>query len=381
MPYDQRIPITDAVTATWIVIAILLVAVLASIRRSVDREILPPSVSQELKGFGMLAVVFGHIGFFLVDDPGFLWPLSIASGLGVDVFLFLSGYGLTVGMLKKPMRVLDFYQRRLVKVFVPFWIALIGFFVVDYLLLDRTYPAGYVTRSLFGLFPVADMATDVNSVFWYITWIAFYYLLFPIFFMPKRPWLTAILLFLAGTLVVRLHPAWFALVIRLYEVHTLTFPLGVLAAWWLYTGSAGGQAVRVTLQQRRQALPGPHYAFALLALILVFGYLATHSGVNQGAWKEQSANILILFSLVALFSLKRFDIGLLAFFGTYSYEIYLLHWPILSRYDVFFNHVPAWAAVVLYLLTFIGLAWGMSTLTTPISRWLEPVKAARPNMP
>lgn len=321
----------------------------------------------------MLGVLFGHIGYFLVDDSRFLWPLSIVSGLGVDIFLFLSGFGLTVGMLNKPMRIFDFYRRRLIKVFIPFWIALIAFFTIDAWLLQRTYSVTYVLRSLFGLFPVADMPTDVNSVFWYITWILFYYLLFPIVFARQRPWLTALLLWVAGMLVVALHPDWFGPVIRLYEVHTLAFPLGVLAAWWLHGCAVRGQSLRVALRQQREIMPAPAYTAALIGLVIVFGYFATHSGVNQGAWKEQSLNILLLLSLTALFSLKKFDIGIFAFFGVYSYEIYLLHWPILSRYDLFFHSLSAWSAMFMYLVFFVALAWAMQKITAPVGAFFDSV--------
>lgn len=371
MPYDQRIPVLDAVDATWIIVGVLAVALITSIRRGAEREILPPSVSQELKGVAVLAVVFGHIGFFLVDDPRLLWPLSIASGLGVDIFLFLSGYGLTVGMIKATLGAGDFYHRRLLRVFIPLWIALIVFFALDALVLERTYPASYVIRSLLGLFPVADMATDVNSAFWYITWILLYYLLFPIFFVPQRPWLSAVLLFVAGTLVVELHPAWFAQVIRLYQVHTLAFPLGVLAAWGLYSLTWDRTPLRTVLQQWRETLSMPGYACLLLGLAVIVGYLATHSGVNQGPWREQSINILILVALLALFSLKKFRVGLFALFGLYSYEIYLLHWPLLSRYDQFFDRLPAWLAILVYLLLFVALAWAMQKLTEPVGALFE----------
>lgn len=371
MPYDQRIPVIDAVGATWIIMGVLAVALIASIRRGAEREILPPSVSQELKGVAVLAVVFGHIGFFLVDDHRLLWPLSIASGLGVDIFLFLSGYGLTVGMMKATLGAGDFYHRRLLRVFIPLWIALVVFFILDALVLGRTYPASYVIRSLLGLFPVADMATDVNSAFWYITWILLYYLLFPIFFVPRRPWLSAVLLFVAGTLVVELHPAWFAQVIRLYQVHTLAFPLGVLAAWGLYSLKWDRTPLRAVLQQWRETLSVPWYACLLLGLTVIVGYLATHSGVNQGPWREQSINILILLALLALFSVKKFNVGLFALFGLYSYEIYLLHWPLLARYDQFFHRLPAWLAILVYLLLFVALAWAMQKLTEPVGALFE----------
>lgn len=371
MPQNQRILITDPIFATWIIIAVLLAWLLLSIRRSTSSEILPPSVSNELKGFGMLTVLFGHIGYFLVNDWHFLKPLSIMSGVGVDVFLFLSGYGLTVGMLKKSLPALEFYRRRMIKVFLPFWVALIGFFILDAIVLERSYPPSYMLRSIVGLFPVADMATDVNSVFWYITWILFYYLLFPLLFMRERPWLSALILFVAGQSVVLLKPEWFKLVTRLYEVHTLAFPLGVLTAWLMYHKDKLHITLREHIANWRNNLQPWLYIALLAGLYGLFSWYATHSGVNQGPWKEQGINLIILFSAIGFFSLKNFTFGLFDFFGKYSYEIYLLHWPLLSRYDYFFAHLPAWLALFAYLALFVALAWLMQKVTEPLGNLFD----------
>jgi peptidoglycan/LPS O-acetylase OafA/YrhL len=371
MPQDQRILITDPLFATWIILAVLVAWLLLSIRRNASTDILPPSVSNELKGFGMLTVLFGHIGYFLVNDWHFLKPLSIMSGVGVDVFLFLSGYGLTVGMMKKSLPALEFYQRRMIKVFLPFWVALIGFFILDAVVLDRTYPLHYILRSVVGLFPVADMATDVNSVFWYITWILFYYLLFPLVFIRSKPWLTAIILFIIGQGIVELNPDWFKLVIRLYEVHTVALPLGVLSAWLLYKNTGEQKPLRDTLKDWRIQLSTPHYIGLMLILAAIFVWFATHSGVNKGPLKEQSVNLIILLSAVSFFTLKKFSFGLFDFFGKYSYEIYLLHWPLLSRYDYFFAHLPAWLAMFAYLAFFVALAWLMQRVTEPLGSFFD----------
>jgi peptidoglycan/LPS O-acetylase OafA/YrhL len=374
MPHDQRIFIADPLFSTWIIIAVLLVCLLLSIRRCTTTEIFSPGVSQELKGFGMLTVLFGHIGYFLVNDWHFLKPLSVMSGVGVDVFLFLSGYGLTIGMMKKSMPALQFYQRRMIKVFLPFWVALIGFFILDAIVLERTYPVSYILRSIFGLFPVADMATDVNSVFWYITWILMYYLLFPLVFMRERPWLSALILFVIGQSVVFLKPEWFKLVIRLYEVHTLAFPLGVLVAWLLYRKNGNNTALRDTLREWRINLNPVLYAGLLVGLAAIFSWFAINSGVNKGPWIEQSINLIILFCAIGFFTLKEFTFRFFDFFGKYSYEIYLLHWPLLSRYDYFFEHLPAWLAMFAYLVFFVGLAWLMQKITEPPGSFFDQQK-------
>ncbi len=69
-------------------------------------------LQNELKGLGILTVVFAHFAYMKVTNAEFLFPLSIIAGVGVDLFLFMSGFGLTVGMLKRPMKAVDFYKKK-----------------------------------------------------------------------------------------------------------------------------------------------------------------------------------------------------------------------------------------------------------------------------
>ena len=131
----MMINIADPLQATWIFVAIILVALLVTLRWRKNNAIFPLSVTQELKGFAILAVVFSHIGYFLVSGQRFLFPLSIAAGIGVDLFLFLSGFGLTVGMLKRNLNAGQFYKQRLLKIFSPLWLVITVLFIADFLLL------------------------------------------------------------------------------------------------------------------------------------------------------------------------------------------------------------------------------------------------------
>jgi peptidoglycan/LPS O-acetylase OafA/YrhL len=64
-----------------------------------------------------------------------------------------------------------------------------------------------------------------------------------------------------------------------------------------------------------------------------------------------------MLAIIWLFSANKIEFKLLSLFGLYSYEIYLFHWPILARYDIFYKYTPAWLATALYLVFFLGLAW------------------------
>jgi hypothetical protein len=83
-----------------------------TLKQSTHSDVFPVSVTNELKGLGILTVVFAHFAYMKVTNADFLFPLSIIAGVGVDLFLFMSGFGLTVGMIKRPMKAVDFYKKR-----------------------------------------------------------------------------------------------------------------------------------------------------------------------------------------------------------------------------------------------------------------------------
>ena len=97
-------------------------------------------------------IVFSHIGYFLANDPRFLWPLSIFAGVGVNLFLFLSAYGLSVSNKKNQLSIWQWYKKRLPKLFISLWIVAGIFFLMDYFILNRHYSFQYIWHSMIGFF-------------------------------------------------------------------------------------------------------------------------------------------------------------------------------------------------------------------------------------
>lgn len=304
--------------------------------------------SLELKGFAILAVVFGHIGYILFAGGQFLFPLSTLAGVGVDLFLFLSGYGLAASALAHKRSLKDFYLRHAKRIYIPLWIALTLLFLADSLLLDRSYSLGYIAQSFLGYFPHADPWADVDSPLWYFTYVVFLYALFPLVFSARRPWLSALAVAALTCVVAYLGAPFVPGVAHFYQLHTLAFPLGMLAAWVL---AQHGSRMRLPIARVRQRL------LVLAALFAAVLYLAIHSGV--GTAFEQYVSLATLALVVAFFVLKQSSSRLLLLLGSYSYEIYLLHWPLLSRYDVLYPALPAFAATALYLAGFALLGYAL----------------------
>ena len=355
--------INNPIQSTWIFICIFLLSVFLFYRSQKDNT-LSYSRTQELKGFAIFAIIFSHIGYFLISDHQFLFPLSIMAGVGVNMFLFLSGFGLTMSQMKKEETTGTFYRRRVLKLLIPFWLILISFLTLDWFVLQIGYSKEFITKAFFGIFTQAQIFNDLNSPFWYFTLILFYYLLFPIVFSKKYAWLSGIVLYGLSYTVIVMKPEFLKEVLNLYKAHLIAFPAGICIAW-LSTHSKiiSGRINISRLKHVYNKFEKIIYPLALAGLLVFIGYFGIHSKVGAEINLEQSISLLTMTAIIILFLIKKYEYKILGLFGLYSYELYLLHWPIMSRYDIFYSYVPAWLATVLYLGLFIGLSWLLRKVT------------------
>lgn len=367
--------------STFVVIAFAILVLFTTLKQSTHSDVFPVSVTNELKGLGILTVVFAHFAYMKVTNAEFLFPLSIIAGVGVDLFLFMSGFGLTVGMLKRPMKAVDFYKKRVIKIFIPFWIALIIMFIADALFMDKTYSVGYILKSMLGFFPTADGFGDVNSPFWYITWMIMFYLLYPLVFFKDKPWLSAIILAVIATIIgtfniFDLGSNW------LHRLHTVAFSMGIILAWFLQVKEGKKNRFIEYIKDFRDNSKDMKYIIIFIMFAVVF-YLSQRTGagswpaltaiLGQGFFVEQLMSIVIMLAFTIIFILKKVDSKFLTMYGVYSYEVYLIHWPLMAKYDIFFVYLPAWAAVIAWLVAFILVSMLLQRLVTPVSNFVDKI--------
>lgn len=380
----MRIHVDFPQPQTIFFILIFLFILFATIKRSSGKLVFDIGITNEIKGFAIIAIIFAHIGYGLSDNGEFLFPLSILGGVGVNLFLFLSGFGLTVSAIKKPLSITQFYKNRLIKLFVPLWISLAVFLVLDKILLDRTYSLSMIVQSFLGYFPRADLFTSINSPLWFITLILFFYLLFPIIFQIKRPILSALILLFISYLLLfgnffsgqNLSSALNIIdpgVFGLYKLHYAAFPLGIILADSIYLNSASQKIWTVINRHIPQNLLFYHgiRLISLAIALAISAYTAIHSGVGQGESKEHIISLITLSAIIFIFVFKKFQFRFFSIFGLYSYEIYLIHWPLMYRFDIFYKNFPPYLATSFYLLLFLLLGYLLNRgVNYKIKLWL-----------
>lgn len=353
--------IDNPILSTNIFIVIFLIVLIISSRKHRESKFFPISVTYELKGFAILAIIFSHIGYFLINDSRFLFPLSILAGVGVNLFLFISGYGLTKVQILKNLSIKDHFVKRFPKLFIPLWITLIVLLIIDLIFLNRSYSLTTIFQSFVGYFNRADLSSSINSPLWYFTLILGYYLILPFVFFKKFPWISALIIYLVSYYFVKHVPSYLPDVIHLYKVHLYAFPLGMIFAF--VTNNESIQKIFNSLKTLK-ALP---YYLIMGFLLIVIAYTSYYSNVGNTPIKEELTSLFTMFCVLLVFLIKRFEIRLFSYIGLISYEVYLLHWPILSRYNNLYSILPSWLATLILIILIVIL----SSYLKKISEYIE----------
>lgn len=121
-----------------------------------------------LKGLSILLIMIHHAAQKFMP-AGFLKPYQDFGYLGVSIFIFLSGYGLTLSYLKNN-KLNGFFRRRLSKVYTPF-VVISLIYVVVYVITNHSYDLYEVIISILGV-------KLVNGSYWFVHYIIFAYVFY-----------------------------------------------------------------------------------------------------------------------------------------------------------------------------------------------------------
>lgn len=161
--------------------------------------------TQVLKGVALLLLLCHHCwytgeGFddiFVLGQPVFK-QIGIFGKLCVSLFVFLSGYGLTIGAMKNNGvgDVKSFYRKRYFKLMVNYWFIWLLFVPLGVFVFDRTFPAvygdNYLLKALADFFGVHSVVIGsshgYNATWWFYSCIILLYSLYPIIWKYRNFW-------------------------------------------------------------------------------------------------------------------------------------------------------------------------------------------------
>ncbi len=306
----------------------------------------------ELMGLACLWVMLHHNRFNWPDMLAPLERFAKFGSLGVDMFLLLSGVGLSCAWERKP-RLGAFYARRFVRLLVPY--ALIA--VPYWLWRDLWLGEGNL------LLDLTQLSLPLQGVLstWYVPAMAVMYLCFPLvarFLCNGDRWTRCVVLCGAVMLpCVYLNYAGSAIYDNC-EIALTRFPI-------FFIGCALGADVRSGMAI------APHQPLLGLLWILLNSSLRRHTALGDVWIRFSHIPLCLSVCLVLLWLLERLKafrcIGrLLRFFGERSLELYLTH--ILLR-NVFYHYVPVdqwdpWGIVTYALILCCSAA--ASTILHPL---------------
>ena len=263
----------------------------------------------ELMGIAIIGVILFHSNIKL----GSVNPFYTGYG-GVDIFLFLSGYGLYFAY-SKGKEFFPFYRKRFMRVFPTYAVIVL------------------ISMLCFGKFSFAKYLLNLSTIGfwihknyfeWYVPSLFIFYLLFPFLYrlLNKSIALYGVVLLSATCLLATIRIALnLDEMLMLFIIRIPVFSLGVIWGKWAYE--------KKELNSKAKSLV---YISFIIGLILLF--LSIHYFSEADSWKYGyywypfiliTPGLCVLISNILEKTNTKIVNGTLYFLGTLSLELYLFH--------------------------------------------------------
>lgn len=285
-------------------------------------------------GIAIILLITGHFYGFCVEG---VQRFENAGEVAIILFILVSGVGLTKTYGLK-VRGRNFVKKRLRRVMPPLWLSLILFYSLDYLLLEKSYPSYQILLSFLRILRKAPP----NGPAWFITLILFFYAVFYVTsWLEVNPYTKFLIIFSVYALAPEILSA--VPFVKSYSdgwaTYRFVFPLSVLVAL-----NEKHLMNYLQLINDRYPILG---IFILFGLVVNYLYLDRLKTVNL---------ILIVVHGIYWIDMIRFKLLPLRFLGKYSYENYLLHFPLLVSYGFVMTQEPFYLHFVIYIISLLLLS-------------------------
>lgn len=304
---------------------------------------------QILRGVAASVVVFHHYSLTIQEYVGHSWIVQSGFGWlgrsGVDLFFTISGFIMVFTTLKMQgaRGSVDFLNRRVRRIFPPYWIWTSAFLVLWFLGIgskSHQYGIGYIIGSYL-LFPVYSAQNGdfhpMLSVGWTLSFEMFFYLAFALVIAIGRPKLRV-------PLLAAIFAALAVAVLVLPEKNGLRY---LASAPIIIEFLFGAAAAQITIALKGKSM-GNQLLPKMLIVVGVLGLVAS----TQYSYPESLRFLVYGFPsfLIVLGAANWQNApshGALIYLGDASYSIYLTQWLLLlpfsrmAKNGASFGHLPS----------------------------------------
>ena len=310
-----------------------------------------------LKGVALLLLLCHHCFYpgepyddIVIKGVPLIDRLGSFSKICVALFVFLSGYGLTIQTMSRGSigNVLNFYRRRYVKLMINYWLIWLIFIPMGVFAFHRTFPLVYGDHykyrlfwDILGLHQAVFNEAGYNATWWFYSCIIVLYLIYPILWRFRRFWFVMIPFSIVFEMAISHVPFFGPSNVGPY---LLSFVCGLSYAY-VNPCILGGAKIIEKI-------------FLLLILVIVCEY-RFHTGA---AYLWDTAIIITATFIYSIMSIPRLLFEVLIFLGKHSFNIFLFHSFIFYYY---FHDYIYWSRNPLFIyLTLLAVC-------IPISMFIE----------
>ena len=271
------------------------------------------SITNASKGMALMLILWHHL-FYEKPEMGWLvFQTALLAKVCVGIYVILSGYGLAESIKHKKLDIASFFKRRLVKLYMNYWLIALIFIPIGTLFMGRTLEGVFGEYAYFklliqmlGLHMYTSVSYGYNATWWFMSLIIVLYAIFPLVFPLTQKFKLWFLAFCAVLLFVPIP-----------LVNDWIFPFAV----GVYLSQNDGFVRMFAWLQKQGTL-----RFAILLALTIFVAWYRQNGYLFDSIRADTVfGILLILWTTELVLVSGYAKKALEFIGVHSFNIFLFH--------------------------------------------------------
>lgn len=264
-------------------------------------------ITDSIRGFAAIIILLHHISFRITNIPiwfKLIWYIAFPV---VGLFFFLSGYGLTIGASTNKKYFNSFLSKRISRIIIPYLIVAIIWLVIEIFIRGEDFKTAFLEAFSIKYIPQI----------WFL-WVIFvlyisYYIVFRYFGMDSGIYIfsTLIIMYILISPFFNPHDEMYASIIGM--------PAGIIYAQ---------KEKEIDLWFKNNCNKKIIVSVVLFSILFIGRLYLSYSGIDNMLLHTILRNIItVLFVTIIIEGCKitNFKNKYLVWFGTISYEIYIIH--------------------------------------------------------